>query len=348
MNSETEQLGIAKKQIYSIDLCRYFFAVLVVALHCGLFTDVNPLLGLVTTQAFARTAVPFFLCVSGYFYLKKLVEGKKAFLQYCWRLLITYAIWSIPYYLVSFFSWGYESFRSFLSYMAVSFLLTGSSYHFWFFPAVFFSVAVSTLFFKLNLQKWLIPCSMVIYTIGVLCCAYTRVMQVIPFYKQLCDLSYFSQLRHIVFTGFPYFVSGYVLYLLNKNFSFFRDKSVLLLAVAVTVWMLEFAVVAAARFYSTLAITFGMYPLMICIMNGLLQHPMETVKTKAAKFRILANFTYYAHVLFMDLTTWAATHIFGFSGAGNTPLFFITVLLTSSIGFGIWKSNNRKLLFLVR
>ena len=335
---------IKKKHIYSIDLCRYCFAVLVVALHCELFTDINLLLGLVTTQALARTAVPFFLCVSGYFYFKKLASGEKAFWTYFKRLLLTYAIWSIPYYLISFFSWGQENIRSFLGYIVVSFLLTGSSYHFWFFPAILFSVAVGTVFFKMNHPRWLVACSIVIYVLGVLCCAYTEIAKTIPFLTNLCNLSWFNQLRHILFTGFPYFVSGYVVYLLNTKSEYFRKNNMSVLLIAVIVWTCEFAIITSIKIYNTTAITFGMYPLIICTMNCLLMHPMEAARTKAAQFRILANFTYYAHVLLMDLILWAAPQLFGLAEVRPTSLFFITVLFAFFIGLGIWKSKNRVLM----
>ncbi len=345
MNSNKSLPTISSEHVYSIDLFRYYFAVLIVAGHCGLFINCRWL-----GFFLVRAAVPFFLCVSGYFYLKKLSEGKRGFWKYCSRLLQTYSIWSVPYYVLLFFDWGHDNIRSFLSYMAVSFLFAGSSYHFWFFPALLFSVALSTLFFHLKLQKFLIPCSLIFYGIGVLCCAYARITQQIPFISYLCASPYFSQIRHILFTGFPCFVSGYVVYLLRTKSVFFNNNSVLIQIISVAVWIVEAVAILHFKTYGSLALTFGMYPLVVCMVNTLLLHPMKAARTCAVQLRMIANLTYYSHVLLIAFVTWAAG-LFGatqFANISRFFVFFITVMLAHLIGISIYKSKNRFLLFLVR
>lgn len=339
---------LQKQRNCSVDICRYFFAVLVVALHCALFTDVHPLLGFATTQVVCRTAVLFFLCVSGYFYFGKLEEGKKAFFPYFSRLFVTYAVWSVLYYIGPFISWGQENIRGFFGYVLHSFLFTGSSYHFWFFPAILFSVAAGTILFRPGVRKLLLPLSIGVFCLGAVCCTYGNAADSVPAVAEICAYPYFNQIRHIVFTGFPFFCSGYAVRQMRRSFRRFKSHSLLCLILAAAVWLTEIVFVTHFRLYRTLAITPGLYLLTVSILNFLLEHPMPAAVKAASLCKVLANFTYYSHVLLIDLITLAAEKVFHTDSVSTPVLFLFTVLTAFLLGCGIRKRNSRVLNFLVR
>ena len=56
----------------SIDIFRLICAVLVIIIHTRPFEDQNELLGYIVVQILPRIAVPFFFCVSGYYYFHAL------------------------------------------------------------------------------------------------------------------------------------------------------------------------------------------------------------------------------------------------------------------------------------
>ena len=332
----------------SIDICRYLFAILVVANHCALFTDIYPLLGFATTQVVCRPSVMFFLCVAGYYYFGKLEEGKKAFFPYFSRLLATYAVWSALYYIGPFFSWGYENIRGFFGYVLLSFFFTGSCYHFWFFPAILFSVLAGTVLFRPGLRKLLLPLSIGVFCLGAACCTYGNIAGNVPAIASICEHPYFSQIRHIVFTGFPFFCSGYAVRQMRRSFYQFKSNSLLCLLLSVVVWLAEILIVTHFRLYRTLAITPGMYLLTVTLLNFLLEHPMPTAVKAASLCKVLANFTYYSHVLLMNLITLFIEKIFHVESVSTPILFLLTVSAAFLFGRVIWKRDSQILNFLVR
>ena len=72
------------------------------------------------------------------------------------------------------------SFIDFLKYYLQQFLSYGSREHFWFFPAVFFSIILVTIFAKLGLLQWLAILSLLAYGLGLLGCSYYGIGNYLP------------------------------------------------------------------------------------------------------------------------------------------------------------------------
>lgn len=127
----------------SIDVFRYVCAIMVVAIHTCPFEDISRELGYVFSQVVPRIAVPFFFCVAGYYYIGGLLSGKNNFLPYVKKLLFVYTSWSMLYYVITFFQnvvFNKGSLFDFVKGSIKSFFISGSYYHFWYFPAIFFAV----------------------------------------------------------------------------------------------------------------------------------------------------------------------------------------------------------------
>jgi serine/alanine racemase len=81
-----------------IDLFKLVMAFFVVAIHAGLFTDLDGGLAFITIQVFARMGVPFFFVASGFFFSKGLARrkgGESAYvLGYARKLLGLFAFWA--------------------------------------------------------------------------------------------------------------------------------------------------------------------------------------------------------------------------------------------------------------
>ena len=175
----------------SIDIFRYICAVMVVAIHTSPFYDINAHIGYVAAEVLTRIAVPFFFLTSGYFYIKKLHKDKSAFKDYLFRTLKTYTVWSGLYYLVDFLVWGHNNLKGFLAHCIYTFTVTGSHYHFWFFPALIVSICLVTLVYRIGLQRFLLPTSIVLYIIGCLGCSYSAVGHLVPGLSWLYKLDVF-------------------------------------------------------------------------------------------------------------------------------------------------------------
>lgn len=333
----------SKTRNCSIDIFRYVCAIFVVAIHTKPFSDVSEILGYVFTQIVPRIGVPFFFAVSGFFYMQKLEKGDKLFTKYICRLLTTYLVWSCLYYLIDFLQWGHLNLKGFVVNCVYTFIITGSHYHFWFFPALIFAVCFSTLLFKIKCQKLIIPLSILLYIIGCLGCSYYEVGINIPVLGNLFTLSEFDLIRKVFLMGFPFFASGYFVYKLKEKIvSTTSNKKLLLIWIVTTiVWLLEICLVLKLKIESNIVITLGLYLLVVVTLLNLLQNPLPKYKQISNKCRVIANFTYYSHPLCMELFRCLENKNILSAPVTETPMFFITVGLTLAGGLIIYKCNNK-------
>ena len=324
----------ARSRNCSIDIFRYICAIMVVAIHVHPFSDINAELGDFFTQIVPRIGVPFFFTIAGYFYIQRLEQGKNMFFPYIKRLLSVYIICSCIYYIVDFIQGGYHHPKNFIFTCVLKFTTIGSHAHFWFFPALIFSVCCTTLIFKIGFQKILIPCSIFLYVIGCLGCSYYKLGIAIPFLEKFYLHSQFTLIRRIVLMGFPFFVCGYLIFKIQKKierFSTARKLMIIWLATAV-LYLIEIYAVRALGWQKNIIITPGLYLLVIITVLLLLKYPLPQWQAFSEKSRLAANFTYYAHPLCMSLISFFTKRIFDFS---------LTVILTFAGSFVIYKLDNR-------
>ena len=340
-----------KQKICSIDLFRYLCAVLVVAVHTNPGTDIHQELGYICTQIIPRIGVPFFFAAAGYFYLGKLEEGKFiTFFRYIIRILITYSIWTVFYYVIEYYKWGQDNIFKFKHLAVEQFWKTGSYYHFWFFPALVFAVVVSTIFFVVRCKKLLIPVSIILYALGCIGCAYNQLGLQIPYLgKELYRSRDFELIRRVVLMGFPFFVSGYFVYKI-KNWAAEKVSDKKLMGVfvgTVLFWLAEIWLVRTMGWQANIVITFGLYPMLAVVMLLLLRNPMPEKKKSADAAKVTANFMYYSHPIIIMAMSQIASKYFQ-TGIQATMMFFLTVLVTTLLGLLIYKWNNRVINFIVK
>ncbi|MBQ8575359.1 MAG: acyltransferase [Clostridia bacterium] len=321
----------------SIDIFRYVCAVFIVIIHTHPLTDFGANADYASSQILTRIGVPFFFAVAGYFYTQKLEKGQIVFIPYIKKLFATYFIWSCLYFFTEFISWGHNQIKGFILSSAINFFIKGSYYHFWFFPALIICVCITTVFFKIKWHKALIPLSIVLYIIGCLGCSYYELGTKIPVLSTLYSFSDFTVIRRIFFMGFPFFVSGYFVSkikdkILEKTSNF---KLFMLLIFSIVIWLAEIYTVIKLSWQTNIIITFGLYFLVIVVMLLLLNNPLPQFCRLSEKSRIIANFTYYAHPLFMLIIK---------SVYSDTPkilLFLLTLFLTFVCGLILSKFNNK-------
>lgn len=112
------------------------------------------------------------------------------------------------------------------------FVFTGSWFHFWFFPALIFAVCFSTILFKINCGRLLIPLSIIAYTIGCIGCSYYELGINMPVLKDLFALENFDLIRRILLMGFPFFASGYLVYKIEK-----KSKKIIVNKYLLCIWL---------------------------------------------------------------------------------------------------------------
>ncbi len=332
----------AKTRNHSIDIFRYFCAILIVIIHTNPMADYGANISFGVSQILTRIGVPFFFAVAGYFYTQKLEKGQKVFLSYIKKLFITYFIWSCVYLLIEFISWGHGQLKGFVVTSALNFLIEGSYYHFWFFPALMISVCIVTFLYKIKLQKLLLPLAIVLYAIGCIGCSYYAIGIKIPLLGSLYGFYDFLVIRRIFLMGLPFFICGqFVNKIRSKALKLGNIKLIIILAATIAVWFAEIILVVKLGLQQNIIITFGLFPLVIAVMLFLLKNPLPKFRKLSEKCRILANFTYYSHPLIMLIVKAFVPMI------SNLYLFILTVAVAAVLGLILSKFSNNKAVKLI-
>lgn len=319
----------------SIDIFRFICAIMVVAIHTHPFQEVTPpILHTIFSIILPRIAVPFFLCTSGYFYINKLLSGKKVFFPYIKKLLTVYCSWSLIYLIVRFFRnviYGNMGVVSFIKDFAFTFFIEGSEYHFWFFPALIISVCIVTLFYKLKLFKTLLPLSFVLYAIGCLGCSYYKFGSKIPLLSDLYSFSDFTDIRRICLFALPFFMCGYLISVIKEKFVLKNKPLFVFTSISLALHFTEILLVTKFEVQREVVMGAALYPLLLFTMLLLLNNPLPKIERISGKSKIIADFTYYSHpvvIIFIRYLSWKV-----FDGTiTQTVLFLITVILTFLLG----------------
>lgn len=314
---------------------------MVVSVHTGPLSELGHNWWYFTVQILPRIGVPFFFCIIGYYYIGSLLGGQCRFGKTMKRLLITYGLWSIIYYIPDTKSVlnGSVSLGGFFTNCLRHFLIYGSREHFWFFPAVFFSIIVVTLFAKIGRLHWLGSLSMIAYALGLLGCSYYEIGNQIPLVSWFINFSQYDLIRRIVLMGFPFFMMGY--FLQRMDLGKIENRTCIILEGLFLIGFLaEIFFVNKIQVQKNVYITIFLYLLLFNTILLLLKNPCGRYGKIANVTRDLSNFMYYSHPLFMIWITSVMNYSVGRDATG-TELFLLTVVITGSIGYLLHKMDNQ-------
>ena len=324
---------------------------MVVAVHTHPLEEFGKSLGFLATDIIPCVAVPFFFATSGYFYLSKLEQDTRLCAKYIKRLLFRYAVWSLPYIGIRMLQMiGHENIFGIIKICCFEFFVSGSFYHFWFFPALFISALLGTLMFRSKRAMFLI--SVCCYVIGVMGCAYKKIVEQIPILRFVYASKNFTIVRKIFLMGFPFFVLGYCVYIIrekkfvkekNNILWIFHNNSKLLWILSFAIWLIEIGIVLSLGIADNIIITYGLYTFVASTLNLLISYPLKEYGVVASYCRILSNVCYYIHPLILfSLRTLLGIEL------PQTLMFILTVLISSFCGFCLQRINIRVVYELIR
>ena len=306
-----ERRRVMPKRNVSIDLFRYACAIMVVAIHTDPFYDIDVYLGYLFTQILSRIVVPFFFITSGYFYRKTVHKSWTAIKSYFKKIIGVYLAWSIIYYAIDFLTWGHQNLKGYIAHCIFSFFITGSHYHFWFFPALIISALIITFLCKTGLRRTIIPLCMVLYAIGCLGCSYRALGDIVPGLNRLYRSESFLTIRRIFLMGLPFFGAGFLVDWIKDFFIKKRWNTaiqLLLLCGIFVIWIFEILIISMLGLKDNLVQTIGLFPLVVGLLVFFLLHPGRNEKL-AASFHMAADWTYYVHpILILVLQSIAEIH----------------------------------------
>lgn len=340
----------------SIDIFRLIFAIGVVMGHTFFLYDINKEAAYWVSRVFPRMSVPFFFCISGYFFIKGLMKEKCNWTAQVKKILQIYLFWTILYYAFSFLMTlkNHESIGKFLLLRLRYFFFDGSFYHFWYFTALIYTILIVSFVYKLFKMKGitiLAYVSIVLYLLAFIGTDYVGIGSHIPVLKSVYGLWCYETLRGIFCMGLPFFMTGYFLNKLTPVIAKLSDRTALIVFVILyACYLLEaFYAKSATTFDKAsedLAVAFFMIPALMALFVNLLKHPMANYYNQSVVCRKTSNFMYYIHPLLIQIILTAAD-ILSLSFVGETLTFLIVFLLTMAGGMILSKFDNKVTSFMV-
>ena len=149
-----------------IDLFRLAAAFLVIAIHTSPLASFGETGDFILTRILARTAVPFFFMVSGYFTISRYAcdTGRlKGFLK---RTAQIYGIAMLLYLPINLYN-GYFQMEFFLPNLIRDVLLDGTMYHLWYLPASMEGALIAWYLLRHLDETKALGISFVLYLIGM-------------------------------------------------------------------------------------------------------------------------------------------------------------------------------------
>ncbi len=196
-----------------IDITRVVAAVGIILSHVDL-TSYGKMGALLNQFLSVRFSLMFFLAVIGFYLEKSYQKGNKPALKRVYSLARVYFAWSVVYLILSFVMLVVIQKMPILQYLTSrikGFFFTGSYYHFWFYPAVIYSVLLIGLTKRLlgnRALNLLLPLAVVLYAVGLIGTGYYPIGDQIPYLQSFYRAKDFEGIMHLAFLGFPGVVFG--------------------------------------------------------------------------------------------------------------------------------------------
>lgn len=179
-----------EKKTYGIlDIAKFISALLVIAIHCAPFIQVDESVNFVFVQIFARLAVPFFFITSGWLFFRKIdpkqgmkdINNVSALKHYWFRIFKIYVIWSVLYLPLMIVTWIQGGFDlNSIIRLIRDFLFNGTYYHLWFLPALLMGIPfIYVLYTKLQ-KHWMLWISLTLYVMGMMINVYGNTLLEVP------------------------------------------------------------------------------------------------------------------------------------------------------------------------
>lgn len=200
---------------YTVDLFKFFSALLIIGIHTSPFSDINENLYFFVVNVFCRLAVPFFAVCSGY-YLTKVIQKNDYRIATIKRqeikLIKLYLIWTVLYFFYDIpfaIKGGYCTVKNYIGY-GINAITSGSSYHLWYLISLIYALPLFYFCIKYLKKKSIIPLMIVLYCVKVISYGYVKwlpspVLYVFNLFNK------FDAMFNAVFLLLPLLLLGYII-----------------------------------------------------------------------------------------------------------------------------------------
>lgn len=327
-----------KKNYDMVDLLKFVFAILIVALHTQFLKSFSEYGNFFVTSIFSRIAVPYFFMISGFLLLKKVQlfgeEEKKIYIKkYIKRLGIMYAIWSLIYalfYIMADIFKNRLNIDSMILWLKnILFLNDGVL---WYIQVLIVVVIIFYICYEKGWWKILLMVSLILYVLQVIGGTYN------VFISNETTRLLLEKMNITLFKGLIFFNLGAHIAHQDKKIDTYKNMKLILfylffLTCEVSLFMSEDIIQLnniRGYFFSLPLLT---YYLVILSLN-------KTIKLKeSAVYRNMSILIYFIHNIVMGITNKILIVLLGLD---NTFILFMgTIIISITISLVIIKLSNK-------
>lgn len=164
----------------AIDLFKFIFSLLIVAIHVHIFRGNLSEYDSFITNGIARVGVPFLFISGSYFLFKNLnaTYSVSCLKKYFSKLLRLYTIWSIIYFfpIMLIAVKNGTSISQLFSDGIQNYLFNGIATHLWYLNTTIICTLFFILIIKQRIRKIVLPLCIVLFICGLLCNAYNKII----------------------------------------------------------------------------------------------------------------------------------------------------------------------------
>ncbi|MCI9078168.1 MAG: serine racemase VanT catalytic subunit [Lachnospiraceae bacterium] len=227
------------KNYAGIDCARLVFAFLIIAIHTSPLSIAGGTADFVLSGVIARTGVPFFFMVTGFFLISRYTCNNEKLYAFIKKTILIYAVAILIYIPVNIYN-GYFTMDNLLPEIIKDIVFDGTLYHLWYLPASLSGAVIAWyLVKKLDFTKALIIAAF-LYIVGLSGDSYYGIIENIPvikgFYNLVFQITDYTR-NGIFFAPVFLILGGYIAenrskFMLGINICGFAVSFVLMLAEA--------------------------------------------------------------------------------------------------------------------
>ena len=144
---------------------RIIAALMIIMIHTSVLTSFTETGDFLLTRVVARTAVPFFFMVTGYFVLPKMKADSRAVIPSLVKLSCLYGISILLYLPLNLYSGQFQGIGP--GGLLKKIFFDGTFYHLWYFPAVILGLLLILVFMRFLSLKGCMILSLILYAVGL-------------------------------------------------------------------------------------------------------------------------------------------------------------------------------------
>lgn len=287
-------------------------------------------------QILVRVAVPFFFCVTGYFWGEAVSCAGGVAIRMAFRKnLRQYVAWSAFYFTVIFVSNPELLTLKSLKWMLADFFVNGSYYHLWYMVAVLWGLAAFARLYRVRRTE-VLGGTVALYLLGLLGTSYYALGSKIPGVSVLIQAPYFNAIRRIALMGFPFLMLGWMLFQKRDAILCLSvRKTVCGAAAATLLFVIEIVFVVITGAARSIVITVFLYPLVALLFALCLKWPLPRCAALGAYCRSMAGTVYFLHP-FVILLLGKCTDVVGL------PLFLLTAVVSTAVAWPVAYLKQKK------